>query len=187
MADELAALLRKLEVQACHFVGHALGGLVGLELACLNLAFTKFSAGKCVEQSKSHALRCFNIRKALLAAGRKDMYLQLQALLLFPPDWIAANAAHLAEEGRTYSTISLTRKTCSPALVPLIRSILIRVYAITHATLALANKDDTLVPWQRSQMLAEAMPTPNCRSWNTAGMHQALQTQLRLMNCCAAI
>ncbi|HAG28549.1 MAG TPA: pyrimidine utilization protein D, partial [Alteromonas macleodii] len=28
MADELAALLRKLEVQACHFVGHALGGLV---------------------------------------------------------------------------------------------------------------------------------------------------------------
>ena len=28
----------------------------------------------------------------------------------------------------------------------------------TTPTLALANKDDTLVPWQRSQMLAEAMP-----------------------------
>ena len=32
------------------------------------------------------------------------------------------------------------------------------LYAITTPTLALANKDDTLVPWQRSQMLAKAMP-----------------------------
>ena len=33
MAAELAALLQRLEVQRCHLVGHALGGILGLQLA----------------------------------------------------------------------------------------------------------------------------------------------------------
>ncbi|TKB00851.1 pyrimidine utilization protein D [Alteromonas portus] len=160
MADELAALLKKLEVQACHFVGHALGGLVGLELA---LSEPKLLQSLVLVNAWSsanpHTLRCFNIRKALLAADRKDMYLQLQALLLFPPDWIAANAAHLEEE----EAHSLNH-------FPDVNNLLARIgalsafdidkslHTITTSTLALANKDDTLVPWQRSQMLAEAMP-----------------------------
>ena len=160
MADELAALLRKLEVQACHFVGHALGGLVGLELA---LSKPKLLQSLVLINTWSspnpHTLRCFNIRKALLAAGRKDMYLQLQALLLFPPDWISANAAHLAEEeahllNHFPNEENLLARIGALSTFNIDKSL----YAITTPTLALANKDDTLVPWQRSQMLAEAMP-----------------------------
>ncbi|MGK0526680.1 MAG: aminoacrylate hydrolase, partial [Alteromonadales bacterium] len=106
-----------------------------------------------------HTLRCFNIRKALLAAGRKDMYLQLQALLLFPPDWIAANAAQLAEE-EAHLLNHFPNEENLLARIGALSTFNIdeSLHAITTPTLALANKDDTLVPWQRSQMLAEAMP-----------------------------
>ena len=33
MSKELLALLNDIQIQQCHFVGHALGGLVGLEIA----------------------------------------------------------------------------------------------------------------------------------------------------------
>jgi aminoacrylate hydrolase len=87
------------------------------------------------------------------------MYLQLQALLLFPPDWIAANAAHLAEEeahllNHFPNEENLLARIGALSTFNIDKSL----HAITTPTLALANKDDTLVPWQRSQMLAEAMP-----------------------------
>jgi aminoacrylate hydrolase len=160
MADELAALLQKLDVQQCHFVGHALGGLVGLALGLVQPNLLKsLVLVNAWSSPNPHTLRCFEIRKALLAADRKDMYLQLQALLLFPPDWIAANALHLEEEEAHLLTH-----------FPNVNNLLARIGAlsafdiddkltsITTPTLALANKDDTLVPWQRSKMLADAMP-----------------------------
>lgn len=160
MAGELAALLKKLEVQQCHFVGHALGGLVGLALGLIQPNLLKSLVLVNAWSSPNlHTLRCFEIRKALLAADRKDMYLQLQALLLFPPDWIAANAQHLEEEEAHLLTH-----------FPNVNNLLARIGAlsafdiddkltsITIPTLALANKDDTLVPWQRSQKLAASMP-----------------------------
>ena len=160
MAKELAALLKKLEVQQCHFVGHALGGLVGLELSLIqpNL-LQSLVLVNAWSSPNPHTLRCFSIRKALLAADRKDMYLQMQALLLFPPDWIAANAKHLDDE----ESHLLNH-------FPDVDNLLARIGAlsafdiddtvatITTPALVLANKDDTLVPWQRSKILADAMP-----------------------------
>tara|TARA_A200000113_G_C8863151_1_gene353974 strand:- start:822 stop:1658 length:837 start_codon:yes stop_codon:yes gene_type:complete len=160
MADELDVLLKKLEVQQCHFVGHALGGLVGLQLALTQPDLLKSMVLVNAWSSPNpHTLRCFDIRKALLAADRKDMYLQLQALLLFPPDWIAQNAEHLEEEEAHLLNH-----------FPNVNNLLARIGAlstfdiddklkgITTPTFALANKDDTLVPWQRSQMLVDRMP-----------------------------
>ena len=160
MANELAVLLKKLEVQQCHFVGHALGGLVGLELGLTQPNLLKSMVLVNAWSSPNpHTLRCFDIRKTLLAADRKDMYLQLQALLLFPPDWIAANAAHLEEEEAHLLNH-----------FPDVDNLLARIGAlsafdiddtvatITTPALVLANKDDTLVPWQRSKILADAMP-----------------------------
>ena len=160
MADELDVLLKKLEVQQCHFVGHALGGLVGLQLALTQPDLLKSMVLVNAWSSPNpHTLRCFDIRKALLAADRKDMYLQLQALLLFPPDWIAQNAEHLEEEEAHLLNH-----------FPNVNNLLARIGAlstfdiddklkgITTPTFALANKDDTLVPWQRSRMLVDRMP-----------------------------
>lgn len=160
MADELDVLLKKLEVQQCHFVGHALGGLVGLQLALTQPDLLKSMVLVNAWSSPNpHTLRCFDIRKALLAADRKDMYLQLQALLLFPPDWIAQNAEHLEEE-EAHLLNHFPNVNNLLARIGALSTFDIddKLMSITTPTFALANKDDTLVPWQRSQMLVDRMP-----------------------------
>lgn len=160
MADELDVLLKKLEVQQCHFVGHALGGLVGLQLALTQPDLLKSMVLVNAWSSPNpHTLRCFDIRKALLAADRKDMYLQLQALLLFPPDWIAQNAEHLEEE-EAHLLNHFPNVNNLLARIGALSTFDIddKLMSITTPTFALANKDDTLVPWQRSRMLVDSMP-----------------------------
>lgn len=160
MADELDVLLKKLEVQQCHFVGHALGGLVGLQLALTQPDLLKSMVLVNAWSSPNpHTLRCFDIRKALLAADRKDMYLQLQALLLFPPDWIAQNAEHLEEE-EAHLLNHFPNVNNLLARIGALSTFDIddKLMSITTPTFALANKDDTLVPWQRSRMLVDRMP-----------------------------
>lgn len=178
MAGELAALLQKLEIEQCHFVGHALGGLVGLELGLSQPSLLQsLVLVNAWSSPNPHTLRCFDIRKALLAADRKDMYLQLQALLLFPPDWIVANAKHLQEEEAHLLTH-----------FPNVNNLLARIGAlsafdiddrlasITTPTLALANKDDTLVPWQRSKKLADAMPNAELSVMDYGGHASSITT-----------
>lgn len=160
MADELATLLSELQVQRCHFVGHALGGLLGLQLALTMPELLKSMVlVNAWSSPNSHTLRCFNIRKAVLAQDRKDIYLQLQALLLYPPDWIAKNVEYLEEE----ESHLLNH-------FPDVSNLLARIHALScfdineklaeikTPTLAIANKDDTLVPWQRSKILVDNMP-----------------------------
>ncbi|AXT40798.1 pyrimidine utilization protein D [Alteromonas sp. BL110] len=160
MANELAALLKKLEVEQCHFVGHALGGLVGLELGLTQPSLLQsLVLINAWSSPNPHTLRCFDIRKALLAADRKDMYLQLQALLLFPPDWIAANAQHLDdEEAHLINHFPDVDNLLARIGALSAFDIDDKLASISTSTLALANKDDTLVPWQRSKILADAMP-----------------------------
>ncbi len=87
------------------------------------------------------------------------MYLQLQALLLFPPDWIAQNAEHLEEE-EAHLLNHFPNVNNLLARIGALSTFDIddKLMSITTPTFALANKDDTLVPWQRSRMLVDRMP-----------------------------
>lgn len=67
MADELAGLLASQHIERYHFVGHALGGMIGLQLA--------LSHPQCVERLvainswpvlDSQTRRCFHVRQDLL-------------------------------------------------------------------------------------------------------------------------
>ncbi|WP_137167458.1 pyrimidine utilization protein D [Salinimonas lutimaris] len=160
MAEELAELLGQADVQQCHLVGHALGGLVGLQLALsYSHLLSSLTLVNAWAEPNPHSQRCFDIRKALLAAGQFRSYLQLQALLLYPPDWIAGHAGLLAEE-----------ETHALAAFPDIDNLLARIEALTTFDITgqlgdihipvgvIANKDDALVPWQRSEQLANALP-----------------------------
>jgi aminoacrylate hydrolase len=160
MAEELSALLSELSIAKCPFIGHALGGLVGLQLALTTPSLLEsLVLVNAWSSPNPHTTRCFNIRKTLLADDRKKAYLQLQALLLYPPDWIAANAAHLEQEeahllGHFPDVSNLLARISALSSF----DVAARLKGITTPTLAIVNKDDTLVPWQNSQHLAEEMP-----------------------------
>lgn len=163
MRDEVVTLLEKLAVTTCHFIGHALGGLVGLSLAKHAeqrvLSLTLINAWSA---PNPHTLRCFDIRKAILANCPKATFLQMQALLLYPPDWIAHHAeqlkqeeshlaAHFPDEDNLLARIGALSQFDMHAQLP----------AIHTPTLVLANKDDMLVPWYCSALLADALPNAN--------------------------
>ncbi|GAB2692748.1 pyrimidine utilization protein D [Aliiglaciecola aliphaticivorans] len=159
MSKELLALLNDIQIQQCHFVGHALGGLVGLEIALQRPEILQsLVLINAWSSPNPHTLRCFNIRKALLHNCSAEVYLQMQALMLYPPDWIAENVELLNLEEQ-HMLKSFPDKQNLLARISALSQFDIdgQLNAITTNTLIIANKDDALVPWQRSAILANGI------------------------------
>ncbi|RRV08440.1 pyrimidine utilization protein D [Pseudomonas sp. v388] len=160
MAQELATLLDSLEIRGCHLIGHALGGLVSMELALLRPDLLKSQVLINAWSSMNpHSARCFSVRKQLLAGCGPAAYVQAQALFLYPADWIAANSERLAADEQHAlahfpDTDNLLRRINALETF----DIESRLGEITVPTLLIANRDDMLVPWQRSRHLADHLP-----------------------------
>ncbi len=102
MAEDIAAVLDALELPAAHVVGHAIGGIVGLEFALLHpdraLSVTVVNGWA---HADDYLRRCFEVRQGILATQGPQAYVRAQPIFLFPPEWIARNTEHLdAEEAK---------------------------------------------------------------------------------------
>ena len=183
MADNLLTLLRYLKISDCHFVGHALGGLVGLQMALkapeILQSMVLINAWA---SSNPHTLRCFHIRKSLLQNCPPEIYLQTQALLLYPPDWIMNNVDYLENQEQVRAKSFPDKE-----------NLLLRIKALSEfdiddglsmietETLLIANKDDVLVPWQRSKALLQGLPNANLHLFDYGG-HACTITQTDAFN-----
>ncbi|MEO9947429.1 pyrimidine utilization protein D [Paraglaciecola sp.] len=171
MATELLALLDSIDVSHCHFVGHALGGLVGLQIAVerpeLLQSLVLINAWS---SPNEHSLRCFRVRKSLLDNSPPLMYLQAQALFLYPPDWIMQNIDMLEQEEQ-HMLESFPDKHNLLARIQALSEFDIEadIASITTPTLIVANKDDMLVPWQRSEVLAGFLPNAELAVYEYGG------------------
>ncbi|MCR1302761.1 MULTISPECIES: pyrimidine utilization protein D [Enterobacter] len=99
MADELAQALNDAGITRYCVVGHALGALVGLQLALDKPE--SLTALVCVNgwlTLNAHTRRCFQIRERLLHAGGAQAWVEAQPLFLYPADWMAARAPRLEAE-----------------------------------------------------------------------------------------
>ncbi len=160
MASEVAELLDSLDVTQCHFVGHALGGLIGLQLAVARPELVdRMVLVNAWAKTHPHTLRCFAARKALLANTGVAAYVAAQPLFLYPPDWMASRPAWLAEQDAAGvahfpGTDTVLRRIGAIEAFDLSD----RIAAIPHKVCALAARDDMLVPSGCSVSLAEALP-----------------------------
>jgi pimeloyl-ACP methyl ester carboxylesterase len=74
MADEVLAVLDATGTAVCHFVGHALGGLAGLDLAVRRSGrLQSLTVVNGWAAAHAHTRRCFEARLALLMAARDDV------------------------------------------------------------------------------------------------------------------
>lgn len=99
MADELARALAEAGIARYSVVGHALGALVGLQLALDHP--DALTALVCVNgwlTLNAHTRRCFQIRERLLHSGGPQAWVEAQPLFLYPADWMAARAPRLEAE-----------------------------------------------------------------------------------------
>jgi aminoacrylate hydrolase len=160
MAAEVASLLDDLHVEKAHVMGHALGGLIGLQLAVDRPALVdRLILVNAWAKTHPHTLRCFAARKSLLLNTGAAAYVQAQPLFLYPAAWLADRQDWLAEQD-----------AAGIAHFPPTETVLRRIQAIEAfdltaqipeimaSTLVIANRDDVLVPCTCSIALADQLP-----------------------------
>ncbi|HEY0184253.1 MAG TPA: pyrimidine utilization protein D [Rhodopila sp.] len=163
MAAEVATLLRGLGVTKAHFIGHALGGLIGLQLAVDQPGLVdRLVLVNAWTKTHPHTLRCFAARKSLLLNTGVAAYVQAQPLFLYPAAWLADRQDWLTEQDAAGVA------HFPPAETVLRRIAAIEAFDLTAAiptiqapTLVIATRDDVLVPCTCSIALADALP--QCR------------------------
>ena len=160
MADDVEEIVDAVGAPSYHFVGHALGGLVGLALArrpkhrCASLCLVNAWASLDVQTS-----RCFDIRLLLLDHAGVAAYVSAQPIFLYPAVWLSQNAdavaADIAHGVKTFQGASNLR-----ARIAALRAFDATgdLAAIKVPTLVCASRDDILVPYTKSQELAERIP-----------------------------
>lgn len=168
MTDDMLAVMDAAGIARAHVMGHALGGLVGLDLArryperLLRLVLVNAWA-----RADRHSERCFDIRLGILHAQGPAAYVAAQPLFLHTAPYLSANhekilaevahgTAHFQGSANLLKRIGALRAFDARADLP----------RIAAPTLVAAARDDLLVPWTASRALADGMP--NARLWLTA-------------------
>lgn len=160
MARDVAEIMDEAGIARAHILGHALGGLVGLEMArCVPDRVGKLVMVNAWAKADRHTARCFDVRLDILAAQGPAAYVAAQPLFLHSAAYasahhekILAEIAHGTESFQGEDTlrkrIAALRAFDATADLP----------RITAPTLVAAAKDDLLVPWTASEALAAGLP-----------------------------
>ena len=160
MAAEVAGLLDDLAVEKAHVIGHALGGLIGLQLAVDRPALVdRLVVVNAWVKTHPHTLRCFSARKNLLSNTGVAAYVQAQPLFLYPAAWLADRQDWLAEQDAAATTHFPPTETVLRRIQAVEAfNLTAAIAAITAPTLVVAARDDVLVPCTCSISLADQLP-----------------------------
>lgn len=160
MADEVLEILDATATPSCHFVGHALGGLAGVDLALRHPGrLRSLTVVNGWATADAHTRRCFEIRVALLKGAGPEAYVRAQPIFLYPATWLAANAERMAAE----DAHALSGFQGSDNLLRRIEALLrfdatAQLDALKLPVLLSAARDDVLVSCSQSEALAARLP-----------------------------
>jgi aminoacrylate hydrolase len=158
MAADIARVIEAVGGPA-HAIGHAAGGLAGLQLALdrpdLVRSLTVINGWS---RPDPHIARCFRTRISLLNDSGPEAYVHAQPLFLYPANWISENAARLAEEEHHHLAGFQGRDNMLARINALLAfDIDDRLGDITAPVLVSASTDDMLVPSLCSERLAQRL------------------------------
>ena len=175
MAAEASGVLDASGTLACHFVGPALGGLIGLALAMqaperlLSLVVINGWA-----RMDAHTRRCFEARRTLLRLAGVEAYVRAQALFLYPATWLATHEEQAAAEDRHGVAGFQGAETLERRIAAL------EAFDATAAlpglqtrTTVIAAQDDLLVSATQSEAVAAALPKATLQrlDWGGPAVH----------------
>ena len=160
MADEILAVLDATKTDKAHIVGHALGGLAGLDLAIRHPArLRSLTIVNGWAKAHAHTKRCFELRLMLLKHEGPAAYVRAQPIFLYPADWLAKNAERAAQEEAHGLTGFQGAETLHRRIAALLAfDATPHLATLRTPTLISAARDDVLVPCSMSEQLAAAIP-----------------------------
>src|ERR1700760_3040569 len=160
MSDDVVAILDQARIARCHFMGHALGGMVGLDLA---LRYpTRLDSLLLINAWPSvdpHTRRCFEARLALLEHVGVEAYVRAQPIFIYPSWWLSQHQDVIARDDAHGIAHFQGKETLLKRIGALLKfDPSDRLGEITVPTLVAAARDDVLVPYTSSRALARAIP-----------------------------
>ncbi len=153
LAADIVALMDALDLPKAHVVGHAAGGVAGLSLALTApQRLSKLVVVNGWTKPDPHFLRCFAARLALLRDSGAQAFLRAQPIFLYPASWISEHHAALEAELPHQLNAFPGRETMEKRIAALAAfDISNWLHALPSGLLALAAKDDMLVPHTASE------------------------------------
>ncbi|MCU5775174.1 pyrimidine utilization protein D [Erwiniaceae bacterium BAC15a-03b] len=171
MAAELAIALAKNGITQCDVVGHALGGLIGLQMA---LDYPELVSRVVVVNGwlslDAHTRRCFHVRRDLLLNVGIEAFVRAQPLFLYPADWLSENQARIEAE----DTLNVVHFQGMENLLRRLHALMDTDFSttaahITQPVLLICSQDDLLVPWTCSETLHAALPNATLKKMQWGG------------------
>jgi aminoacrylate hydrolase len=160
MADDVLEIASQLNLETFHFMGHALGGLIGLDLALRKPGLLdSLVLINAWSKADPHSGRCFDTRISLLENSGVEAFVKAQPLFLYPAIWMSENAERLAKDD-AHGVAHFQGRDNVLRRIAALRAFDVddRLSEIGNRTLVVAAKDDLLVPYTRSMRLAEGLP-----------------------------
>lgn len=158
MADDVLEICDAAGVRTFDLMGHALGGLVGFDLAArADRRVERVVAINAWPEIDAHTARCFDIRLAALAGQGLPAFAALQMNFLYPPFWIAAFPEKIAAE-EAHAVAHFQGAENITHRIGALRDFRLPAIADGSGILLLASKDDALVDAAQSERLAARIP-----------------------------
>lgn len=188
MAEQVLAILQQYKISQCHFIGHALGAMIGAELAVLVqntaislLSLTMINAWNTLDP---HTQKCFETRIALLKDSGAEAYVRAQALFLYPVAYISKHHQEIQQIENLGLQDFPPFNNVMTRLKALMEFKILDVHqqALSNTDLYyIANKDDFLVPYQKSHDLQAALGHGNLTVLDY-GAHASTITDSKTLN-----
>ncbi|MGB9098723.1 pyrimidine utilization protein D [Erwinia sp.] len=171
MAAELADELAALGIDSYDVIGHALGGMVAMQLA---VDFPERVSRLVIVNGwlrlNAHTRRCFTVRQELLLNVGVEAYVRAQPLFLYPADWLADNQARIEAEDALHTAHFQGMENLLRRLTALMACDFTELAStLSQPVLVICSQDDLLVPWTCSQTLVEALPNATLEKMSWGG------------------
>ena len=172
MAQDVVDLLTSLDLdEPAGFVGHAIGGMIGLEVAMSAPdLLSRVMVVNGWATLDPHTARCFDVREALLGVS-PQAYLKAQPLFLYTPAYISEHDIDLFR----WENEALDHFPGAEAISARIHAARMwdpgaaRLGTIGVPVMCLATEDDALVPVASSEKLADLIPKARFASMSWGG------------------
>ncbi len=190
MAQQLINLLLAEKIQSFHFIGHALGGHIGMQLALHlsqnNLNMLSLTLINAWAELDPHTQKCFAARTHLLLDSGAEVYVRAQALFLYPPAWISQHHQKIRqmEDQQLLDFPPVHNVKARLEAVQAFHLNEVHQQALAEIPIHLiANQDDFLVPFHQSAQLKQLLPNSQLSLLATGG-HASTLTETENMNRC---